>query len=144
MDFVYLLRVLMKRKWIIVGSAIIAALIAWYFTKDEPNIYRSISQISTGFTTSDEVKINDNNNFFEADTKFNNAIVTFTSPTVMSLLSYGVILHDLENPSQAFRELSNEQKQSEVYKAIDLNHAKDVFATKLNSMSVLTSYKPDE
>jgi hypothetical protein len=36
MDFVYLLRVLMKRKWIIIGSAFIAALIAWYFTKDEP------------------------------------------------------------------------------------------------------------
>ena len=134
----------MKRKWIIIGSAFIAALIAWYFTKDEPQVYRSISQISTGFTTSDDVKINDNNNFFEADTKFNNAIVTFTSPTVMSLLSYGVILHDLENPSQAFREPSDEQKQSDVYKAIDLNHAKEVFAAKLNSMSVLTSYKPDE
>ena len=144
MDFVYLLRVLMKRKWIIIGSAIIAALIAWYFTKDEPSIYRSISQISTGFTTSDEVKINDNNNFFEADTKFNNAIVTFTSPTVMSLLSYRVILHDLENPSDAFRELSDEEKQSDVYKAIDLNQAKQIFASKLNSMSVLTSYKPDE
>ena len=92
MDFVYLLRVLMKRKWIIIGSAIIAAAIAWYFTKDEPKQYRSISQVSTGFTTNDVVKVNDDNNFFEADTKFNNAIVTFTSPTVMSLLSYSVIL----------------------------------------------------
>ncbi|HEX5154978.1 MAG TPA: AAA family ATPase [Parafilimonas sp.] len=144
MDFVYLLRVLMKRKWIIIGSAIVAALIAWYFTKDEPYIYRSISQISTGFTTSDEVKINDNNNFFEADTKFNNAIVTFTSPTVMSLLSYGVILHDLENPDEAFRELSDEEKKSDVYSEVNLEHAKSVFASKLNSMSVLTSYKPDE
>jgi len=144
MDFVYLLRVLMKRKWIIIGSAFIAALIAWYFTKDEPSVYRSISQVSTGFTTSDEVKINENNNFFEADTKFNNAIVTFTSPTVMSLLSYSVILHDLENPADAFRELSDEEKQSDVFQAVNLNHAKDVFASRLNSMSVLTSYKPDE
>ncbi|MEO8711489.1 MAG: Wzz/FepE/Etk N-terminal domain-containing protein, partial [Parafilimonas sp.] len=144
MDFVYLLRVLLKRKWIIAGCAVIAAAIAWYFTKDDPQQYRSISQVSTGFTTNDVVKVNDDNNFFEADTKFNNAIVTFTSPTVMSLLSYSVILHDLQNPSQAFRELSEEDKQSPVYQAVDLNQAKTVFSQKLNSMSVLTSYKPEE
>ena len=144
MDFVYLLRVLLKRKWIIMGCAVIAAAIAWYFTKDDPQQYRSISQVSTGFTTNDVVKVNDDNNFFEADTKFNNAIVTFTSPTVMSLLSYSVILHDLQNPSQAFRDLSEEDKKSEVYQAVDLNQAKTVFSQKLNSMSVLTSYKPEE
>ncbi|MFT4155801.1 GumC family protein [Parafilimonas sp.] len=144
MDFVYLLRVLLKRKWIIAGSAILAAVIAWYFTKDQPLAYRSISQVSTGFTTNDVVSVNGENNFFEADTKFNNAVVTFTSPTVMSLLSYSVILHDLENPSQAFRKLTDEQKQSDVYKAVDINQAKQVFNDKLNSMSVLTSYKPEE
>lgn len=121
-----------------------AAFIAWYFTKDQPLEYRSIAQVSTGFTTNDVVSVGGENNFFEADTKFNNAIVTFTSPTVMSLLSYSVILHDLENPSQAFRKLNNEQKASDVYKAVDINHAKQVFNEKLNSMSVLTSYKPEE
>lgn len=144
MDFVYLLRVLLKRKWIIVGSALLAAVIAWYFTKDQPSEYRSISQVSTGFTTNDVVKVNDDNNFFEADTKFNNAIVTFTSPTVICLLSYSVILHDLQNPEQAFRQLTEEQKQSPVYKTVDINQAKQVFNEKLNSMSVLTSYKPEE
>jgi len=144
MDFVYLLRVLMKRKWIIVGSAIIAATIAWYFTKDEPQQFRSISQVSTGFTTNDVVKVGEDNNFFEADTKFNNAIVTFKSPTVMSLLSYSIILHDLENPSHAFRTLNDEQKKSLVYITVNLNQAKQVFSDKLTSMSVLTSYKPEE
>ena len=98
MDFVYLLRVLLKRKWIIVGSTIIAAGIAWFFTRNEQKQYRSISQISTGFTNNDIVKLSDNNDFYETDTKFNNVIVTFTSPTVISLLSYKVMLHDLQNP----------------------------------------------
>ena len=31
MDFIYLLRVLLKRKWIIIGAGILAAFIAWYF-----------------------------------------------------------------------------------------------------------------
>src|SRR5689334_10804158 len=131
MDFVYLLRVLMKRKWIIVGSAIIAAAIAWYFTKDEPQEFRSTSQVSTGFTTNDVVKVGEQNNFFEADTKFDNAIVTFRSPTVMSLLSYSVMLHDLQNPSKAFRQISEEQKKSPVYTGVDLNHAIQVFNDKL-------------
>jgi uncharacterized protein involved in exopolysaccharide biosynthesis/Mrp family chromosome partitioning ATPase len=144
MDFVYLLRVLLKRKWIIVGSACIAAVIAWFFTKDEPREFRSTSQISTGFTTNDVVKVGEQNNFFEADVKFDNAIVTFRSPTVMSLLSYSVILHDLENPSTAFRQLSQDQKQSPVYTEVNINQAILVFSEKLNSMSVLTSYKPDE
>ncbi|MBS1745375.1 MAG: AAA family ATPase [Bacteroidetes bacterium] len=144
MDFVYLLRVLLKRKWIIIGSAFLAAVIAWYFTKDEPREFRSTSQISTGFTTNDVVKVGEQNNFFEADTKFDNAIVTFRSPTVMSLLSYSVILHDLENPSQAFRQLTQDQKQSSVYNAVNINQAILVFSDKLNSMSVLTSYKPEE
>jgi len=144
MDFIYLLRVLLKRKWIILGSAIIAAGIAWYFTKDEMKEYRSTSQVSTGFTTNDVVKVNEQNDFFEADTKFNNAIVTITSPTVMSLLSYKVILHDLQNPSHPFRTLPDNLKQSPVYMQINIAHAKALFQHKLDSMSTLTSYKPEE
>jgi len=144
MDFVYLLKVLMRRKWVIIGSSVVAAIIAWYFMKDKPKEYRSTSQVSTGFTTSDVVRVNDDNNFFEADTKFNNALVTFTSPAVMSLLSYRVILHDLENPSNAFRVLSDENKNSKIYKDVNIEKAKIVFAEKLSSMGVLTSYKPEE
>jgi uncharacterized protein involved in exopolysaccharide biosynthesis len=145
MDFVYLLRVLLKRKWIIIGSTIIAAGIAWFFTRDEQKQYRSISQVSTGFTNNNDiVKLNDNNDFYETDTKFNNVIVTFTSPTVISLLSYKAMLHDLQNPAQPFRTLTAEQKQTPVYMQINVEHAKMLLQHKLDSMSILTSYKPDE
>lgn len=145
MDFVYLLRVLLKRKWIIIGSTIIAAGIAWFFTRDEQKQYRSISQVSTGFTNNNDiVKLNDNNDFYETDTKFNNVIVTFTSPTVISLLSYKAMLHDLQNPAQPFRTLTPEQKQTPVYMQINIEHAKTLLQHKLDSMSILTSYKPEE
>ena len=144
MDFVYLLRVLLKRKWIIIGSTIIAAGIAWFFTRNEEKQYRSISQVSTGFTNNDIVKVNETNDFFETDTKFNNVIVTFTSPTVISLLSYKAMLHDLLYPSQAFRKLTPEQMTSPVFTQIDLHQAKTILQNKLDSMSILTSYKPDE
>src|SRR6185437_15930446 len=127
MDFIYLFKVLLKRKWIIIGSAIIATAVAYLLTRNEAKLYSSSAQVSTGFTISDEIKVSNNTfNFFEADTKFNNAIVTFTSPTVISLLSYTLILHDLESP-KPFRYLTQQQKNSDLYQQVDRNEAIQVF-----------------
>ena len=144
MDFLYLLRVLLKRKWLILGAAALAATIAWVLTMNQPKKYRSLAQISTGFTVNDEIKIgNDNADIFSADVKFNNVIVTFMSQSVISLLSYNLILHDLENPAP-FRHLTAKQMQTELYKKIDRVQAVRIFQNKLESMSVLTSFKPEE
>src|SRR5882762_5917931 len=99
MDLVYLFRVLFKRKWIILGSALLASMIAYYFTRDESKTYSSSSRISTGFAVPDEIKVNENFNIFDADVKFNNAINTMNSPAVLSLLSYNLILHDFTSPT---------------------------------------------
>lgn len=143
MDFLYLIRVLLKRKWIIIGSALLASLIAWYFTRNEPKYYRSSTRISTGFAVADEVKVNDNFSIFEADVKFNNAINTLNSPTVLSLLSYKLILHDLDS-AEPFHRLTSAQQNSRVYKDIDITSAQKVFMEKSESMGILTSYKPEE
>ncbi len=144
MDFIYLLRVLLKRKWLIIGAALVSALIAWLLTTNQPKKYRSVAQISTGFTVNDEIKVgNENFDIFGADTKFNNVIVTFMSPTVISLLSYNLILHDLQN-ANPFRRLTPKQMQSPLYRKISPREAIRVFESKLESMSMLTSFKPEE
>ena len=144
MDFIYLLKVLLKRKWLIIGAAMVSAIIAWLLTTNQPKKYRSVAQISTGFTVNDEIKVgNENFDMFGADTKFNNVIVTFMSPTVISLLSYNLILHDLQNPNP-FRHLTPKQMQSPLYRKISPREAIRVFESKLESMSMLTSFKPEE
>jgi polysaccharide biosynthesis transport protein len=146
MDFIYLFRFLMKKKWIILGAALIASLTAFLFTRNQPKKYRSISQISTGFTLTDEIRLNANNDNFgynDADVKFNNVLVTFTSPTVISLLSYTLILHDLED-SLPFRYLNATQRQSGLFRNIDRAEAIRVYTSKLSAMSPLNSYKPEE
>jgi polysaccharide biosynthesis transport protein len=144
MDFIYLLRVLLKRKWLIIGAALVSAFIAWLLTTNQPKKYRSVAQISTGFTVNEEIKVgNENFDIFGADTKFNNVIVTFMSPTVISLLSYNLILHDLQNASP-FRHLTPKQMQSPLYRKISPREAVRVFESKLESMSMLTSFKPEE
>jgi Mrp family chromosome partitioning ATPase/uncharacterized protein involved in exopolysaccharide biosynthesis len=134
----------MKRKWIIIGSSVLAALVAFLLTRNEPKSYRSTTRISTGFAVPDEIKVSDNNlTIFDAEIRFNNAISTWTSPSVVSLLSYDLILHDLDN-SEPFRGLTTAQLQSGFYKGIDKAKAKEVFRNKLETMTVLTSFKPAE
>src|ERR1700748_3903223 len=101
MDFLYLLRILLKRKWLIIGTGILAAAIAYVLTMGQPKKYRSFSEFSTGFTVNDEVKLNNAENVdtYTADVKFNNVIVTVTSPSVVSLLGYSLMIHDLEDPN---------------------------------------------
>ena len=144
MDFIYLFRVLLKRKWIIIFSGVLAAALAYYLTKNEPKKYLSRAQISTGFTINDEIKVgNENFNFIETDSKFMNAVVTLTSTPVISLLADTLILYDLQSP-KPFRNLKEDQKQSQVYKQINKAEAINVFRNKLENMNMLTSFKPDE
>ncbi|MGB3006846.1 MAG: AAA family ATPase [Chitinophagaceae bacterium] len=144
MEFFYLFRILFKRKWIIIGATILAAGCAYFFTRNTQKKYRSNAQVSTGFTISDQIKVgNENFDIYQAETKFNNAIITFVSPSVLSLLSYTLILHDLEN-QVPFRVLNEKQKESPVFTTINKEEAKKVFRSKLETMSLLTSYKPEE
>ena len=144
MDFAYLVKVLLKRKWIIITSAILASVVAWSLTRNEPKSYRSSSRFSTGFAVPDDIKVNSGEySSFDNDVRFNNAINTWESPSVVSQLSYELILHDLSSPNP-FRRLDARDKQSAVYKNVDVDLAMKVFQEKLDSMSVLTSYKPEE
>jgi succinoglycan biosynthesis transport protein ExoP len=144
MDFLYLLRLLLKRKWWIIGAAVLAAGVAWALTINQPKKYRSLAEISTGFTVNDELKVsNENLDLYGADQKFNNVVVTFMSPSTISLLSYNLILHDLQSPSP-FRGLSPQELSSPLCQRIDKDQAIRIFQNKLTTMSMLTSFVPQE
>ena len=112
MDFIYLLRVLLKRKWIIIASGLIAAALAFFLTQNQKKQYRSTSQISTGFTNSQRRMVGEENgiDYFEAENNFNNALVSLTSTPVLSLVSYNLMLNDLNSPTP-FHKLDDEKKQ---------------------------------
>lgn len=143
MDFIYLLRVLVKRKWIILGAAVLAATLAYILTQNESKKYSSSAQISTGYAIKEIVSINPDFDPYAAETKFNNAIATFLSDPVLNLLSYELILHDLNNPNP-FRKLDEEDKQLPEYKNVNIEEARLVFRNRLDSMNMLTSFKPEE
>ncbi len=144
MDIIYLFRTLLKKKWIIVAAGLLAATIGYILTLNTPKKYTSTSQVSTGFTISDKIYIGSENfDMFEAETKFSNAIVTMTSPAVISFLSYKLILHDLKE-KKPYRILSEKDKLSPQFKQINTATAIQTFESKLEKMSLLTSYNAEE
>src|SRR5690349_11460741 len=127
MDFIYLFRTLLKKKWIIIGAAVLAAAVAYFATQKQEKKYKSTAQMSTGFTTFDEDLMRDNSmQLVETETKFNNVTHIMTSPPVISLLSYQLILHDLNEPDP-FTRLKDDQKNSVEYKQVNIEEAKKVF-----------------
>lgn len=141
MDLVTIFKVLFKRKWILIGIPFIAAVAAFLFTMDFKRTYRSTAQLSTGFTISQEVQVTaERFNLYEADVKFNNLIETMSSVRVMTLLSYELLIHDLQNPSEAFRSI--EEKMAEDPELRDLNKENMLIIAqaKLDSMSTIDTY----
>lgn len=96
MELVYLYRIVLRNKWTILKASLVTLIIGFLFTFTIKEKYKSQSQISTGFTLSQEIILSDN--IFDQNqinVKFNNAIENMTSPKVLNLLVYRLVLNDL-------------------------------------------------
>lgn len=145
MEIVYLLRVLSRKKWLILFFGILGTTTAFLLTLNKPKKYRSQSQLSTGFTLSEEIKLsNDNFNMTQIDVKFNNVIENITSPKVLNLLSYRLIMHDLNSP-QPFKQ--PDEKVLEKNPALANFNKQEVsklFLRKYDSLMLLRANVPEE
>ncbi|NML19336.1 AAA family ATPase [Pseudoflavitalea sp. G-6-1-2] len=145
MDLMYLWHSLLRKKWIIALCTLIGLLAGFGFTLTQKKSYLSFSQYSTGFTMEQKVRIKEEAglNIYEIDLRFNNVIETFRSPKVMGMLSYKLLLHDLDD-SHPFRVLTSDQRGQEVYKVANLEAAKSILRDKISSMSLISPYDPEE
>ncbi len=142
MDIVYFFHVLFRKKWIILLSVLAAMGTAYIFTMHIERKYLSSTIIATGFTMNDQL-YGQNSDIYGADIKFNNIIETMSSQQVVGLLSYALLLHDLNNPATAFRH-AKKNKETEKLAPVDIEDAKKILQGKLSSMQLLSSYKPKE
>jgi succinoglycan biosynthesis transport protein ExoP len=145
MDLTYLFRALLRKKWIIILSAFLGAGIGVVFTMFQKKSYVSNAQYTTGFSQTQKVSLSlteilDVN---QVDSRVTNIIETFHSPTVLGMLAYDLLLHDLES-SHPFRMLTAKQTKDSVYKTVNIEKAKKILHDKLSSMQLLTTYEPEE
>src|SRR6187200_1657596 len=92
-------------KWVLlICIPLLSVGAAYYFVTTSDKQFRSTAQLATGFTTDDAVKLSDSPSTpFDVNTNFNNIIESMNSVPVLSLVSYRLILHDLE-ADKPFRE----------------------------------------
>jgi len=148
MDLIYFFKVLFRKKWIIMGLSLLSVIAAFIFLFNKKNLYVSKAQYSTGFTA-EKVRLVDGSSgidIYTADVKFNNVIETFKSPKVINAIAYKLLLNDLKNPTKAYRSVSKKQKESALYKAVNIDTAIRILQNTIIKNQLLSSdtYKEKE
>ena len=145
MDIIYLFKVLVRRKWTILFCLVLGlagGLIFRFFMAPQ---YVSTAQYSTGFSQTQKVSLQLTEIFDvnQIDFRFNNVIETFKSPIVLAMVSYDLMLHDLDS-EHPFRKLTEKQKQDTSYRNADFPKARLILREKLTSLKLLTTYDPQD
>jgi Mrp family chromosome partitioning ATPase/uncharacterized protein involved in exopolysaccharide biosynthesis len=116
---------------------VFAAVLTFFLTLGYRSKYVSLAQLSTGFTITNPFD-EERYNVFEEKVKFSNLIATINSPVVLSMVSYHLILHDLEE-DPAFRQVDSEEEIN-VLNKISFQKAQETFRAKLANSEVLSTY----
>lgn len=145
MDVIYLLKVLIRRKWTILFCLVLGLAGGLIFRLFMPRQYVSTAQYSTGFAQTQKVSLQLNEIFdvSQIDFRLNNVIETFKSPIVVAMVSYDLLLHDLDS-DHPFRILTESQKKDDAFRKADLSGAKLILREKLSSLKLLTTYDPQD
>lgn len=146
MDLLYLWRALLRKKWLILFFAIASAVATFVLVGLKKDLYESVAQYSTGFTT-EKVKLTDGSvavDVYTLDIKFNNVIETFRSPRVIGMLSYKLMLHDLEQPSRPFKRLTEQERKKREYTAVKPAAVINTLKNKVASATLLSPAVAEE
>lgn len=116
---------------------------AYYFLSTSDNTYRSNAQIATGLTTDDAVKLSETPATpFDVNTNFNNIIESMNSVPVLSLVSYRLMLHDLE-ADKPFREYDPVKAEGSL-ETEEIIRSKELFRDKLAKFKTLNLFDPND
>lgn len=136
MDINAFLRVVSRYKWILICVPILAAVGTYFIAKELPKQYKSQARISTGIIDpSQQLAMSSSSDYFSQSQRFGNIMEMMKMKKMMSILSYNLILHDLEFPKQAFKEPSEELKKLTEQ---DKQALISIFQEKLKSGAILS------
>lgn len=138
MELTYIIRILLKNKKYILGAAFLTAVVALIFSFFLKAKYESQSQISTGYTIRQEIKLSDASfDIGEIDIKFNNAIENISSPKVLNLLSYKLMLHDLDFENRFSNVDTAEITKIKGLEKLDIEELKAILIDKYDNLTML-------
>lgn len=136
MDIKSFLKLLYKYKWALILIPIVTVTITYFLVQNLPKQYSSETQISTGLLDPSKKVISDQTiDFFKVSQQFSNIMEKLKMKKVINILSYNLILHDLEQPEKAFRPYS---EKIDSLNAQDKQEVIRQFKEKLINKSILT------
>lgn len=136
MDIKSFLRLLNRYKWLLIIVPVLVALVTYYFTKNLPKQYSSEVRISTGLLDPSKKLIStETTDFFKISQQFSNIIEKLKAKKITNLLSYNLMIHDLQGPDKAFRSYS---KQLDSLSTDQKNELLSLLKDKLSKKTILT------
>jgi Mrp family chromosome partitioning ATPase/capsular polysaccharide biosynthesis protein len=145
MELVYLYRIVLRNKWTILKASLATLVIGFLFTFTIKEKYKSQSQISTGFTLSQEIILSDN--IFDQsqiNVKFENVIENMTSPKVLNLLIYQLALKDLQSTEPSIKSKVEDVLKDRSLEGLTLEMAISILDRSHNQMLLLDLKEPDQ
>jgi len=141
METIKFLKLLVKRKWLIIGVPLITLVSTFFWVSNLANTYNSHARMSTGLVDQSQQLI-DKDGFQEGkiNIEFANLLEMMRLEKVTDQVSYRLIIHDLSD-SVPFR------KKSKLVKDLNpsaINHALEVYRKHYFDKTPLSPYNQDE
>jgi polysaccharide biosynthesis transport protein len=147
MDVIFLINALLRKKWVIIVCTVAGITAGFLLTLTKKKLYLSTAQYSTGFTMKQQVRIGNDDAFsiLEVDMRFKNVLETFKSPVVICMLSYDLMLHDLDEKTP-FKVMTPELKEKPAYKNAvpKMEKIKQLLREKKLKRDILKAYNAEE
>lgn len=98
MDFAYLLNILLRRKWLILGVMAAAAVATFFFIGQKPERFKSSVVMATGIVNYKGIKSDNSDAFvqqYQVDNAFSNLLEFAQSRAAIKLVTIEMLQHDL-------------------------------------------------
>lgn len=138
------LKIFKRKLGILLGVPILSVVASYFLISEIGDRYKSTAQLATGFTTDDAVKLNETPATpFDVSTNFTNIIESMNSVPVLNLVSYRLVIHDLED-EKPFRVFDNSKEKNIIIDEKSLSKAVGMFKEKLKGIKPLNLYNPQD
>jgi succinoglycan biosynthesis transport protein ExoP len=136
MDIKSFLKLVNRYKWLLIIAPLIAITITYFLVQKLPKQYSSQVRISTGLLDPSKKLIsNETTDFFKISQQFSNIIEKLKAKKITDLLSYNLMIHDLQRPGETFRSYSSSLDSLSQQQRAELTN---LIKSKLAKKSILT------
>jgi polysaccharide biosynthesis transport protein len=132
MDFGYLLQLLNRRKWLILGAMLLSGVLVYVLIGRRPERYKATVLISTGIVNYKGINSNGDDAFvqqFQIENAFANLIEFAQSRSSLKILSLHMLKHDLQAESDKSKDWPFRKPNVKLYGEGVLNEAQQLLAS---------------